>query len=139
MVRTRQESVRSRITLAILTVAGLVVVGGFVYAGVQSRQTRECTIEAFLEVQRRRAVDHVRVRTAECGSIRAELGVRSELVNPDCPHDFARVGGRYRMTTVGFDFWPLEQFLVEPLEAIEQPPGTPCPSDGWMIGDPPVM
>ena len=83
--------------------------------------------------------DHARVVfvTPECGRI-AVRGELPRVVDPDCYWNNFTVGGRYEMTTIGFDGAPfrvLRQHLVGPLVLLESPPGAVCSSDSWYIED----
>ena len=75
--------------------------------------------------------------TPECGRI-AVRGELPRVVDPDCYWNNFTVGGRYEMTTIGFDgapFRALRQHLVGPLVLLESPPGAVCSSDSWYIED----
>lgn len=124
----RSPRQRSLIRLAALVVLALALTGGVIVVVHQSERTRVCTIEGFHEVRAARSQSYMVVQTAECNDIRATLRAQTQIVNPDCPYDIARVGGRYRMTTVGFEpiFWPLEQRLVGTMVLVKEAPGAVC-------------
>ena len=105
---------------------------GTIVAVAQTESTRNCTIEKIQTIKRARALDFVLIGTAECGDIRATDSSVLEVQNPDCPYDIARVGGRYRMTTVGLGWWPLGWRLVGSMVLIDEAPGSVCLSDSWL-------
>jgi len=128
---------KNRVALVALVVVAALVGGGLVYAYQQSEQTRDCTIESLGTNAPRR--DHARVVfvTPECGRIRVQ-GELPRVVDPNCYWNNFKVGGRYEMTTIGFDgapFRALRQRLVGPLVLLESPPGAVCSSDSWYIED----
>jgi hypothetical protein len=123
----------------VLITVGALLLGGVAVGYAQSEQTRECTIESVSSPTRYRDRTQLYLNTAECGKIafRGELPIR--VVDPDCFWNNFKIGGRYEMTTVGFDgfvpYRPLQQRLEGPLVLVESPPGAVCSSDSWYIED----
>jgi hypothetical protein len=129
---------RKIVPVALIAV-GAILLGGVAFGYSQSEQTRECTIESVDSSSRYRDRTQLYLHTAECGVIafRGELPIR--VVDPDCYWNNFTIGGRYEMTTVGFEgfvlYRPLQQHLVGPLVLVESPPGAVCSSDSWYVED----
>ena len=131
------ERRRSYRGLAILLVVVLLGGAGVAVVATQSEKTRDCTIEALEKVRVRKAPDYTRVVTAECGDIRAYGDALRNITSPDCPYDTAKVGGRYIMTTTGYDVplpW-VQQRLAKQMILLEAAPNATCLSDIWLTDD----
>jgi hypothetical protein len=137
----RQAAMRRRtVRLVVFGIIAAVLAGGLAIVYPHTEQTRECTIESVSTPSERRNRDRLVLHTAECGDIAVREAGPIRVVDPDCYWNNFKLGGRYAMTTRGFDGWwvlyrPLSQRLVGPLVLVESPPGAVCSSDSWYIED----
>ena len=122
---------RRNLTFPIVVVAALVFLSiGIIPSGLGlNRTTQECTVESTSTIHKRRAPDYTLLRTTECGDIRTENTRLIEVIDPDCWMNTVKIGSRYTMTTVGWDFLLWSRTLEGPVTLVEAPEGEGCTGD----------
>jgi len=122
---------RRNLTFPIVVVAALIFLSiGIIPSGLGlNRTTQECTVESTSTIHKRRAPDYTLLRTTECGDIRTENTRLIEVIDPDCWMNTVKIGSRYKMTTVGWDFLLWNRTLEGPVTLVEAPEGEGCTGD----------
>ena len=122
---------RRNLTFPIVVVAALIFLSiGIIPSGLGlNRTTQECTVESTSTIHKRRAPDYTMLRTTECGDIRTENTRLIEVIDPDCWMNTVKIGSRYKMTTVGWDFLLWNRTLEGPVTLVEAPEGEGCTGD----------
>ena len=125
------RSGRRTLVIQLVAVAVLLILSiGIIPTGIGlNRTTQECTVKSTSTIHIRRAPDYTLLRTTECGDIRTENTRLIEVIDPDCWMNTVKIGSRYTMTTVGWDFLLWDRQLEGPVTLVEAPDGEGCTGD----------